>query len=171
MIEYKEAKLRKITVRPLSCFCSENKLINGTCMLAKINPLKSRPQHGHKQFFSQYLNLHMWSFHLCWKKSPIELVCSQKAVLTCFNEYSKTKAEKDIWNRSRKWRHPILANTALSVWSSLISGVTRTLISSNHVHTFAISAQIITQRAFIYIWKRRIAPISCPSKGWFCNGY
>lgn len=47
-----------------------------------------------------------------------------------------------------------LTCTALAVWRGLISRIARALIGSNHVHTFSISAEIVTQGAFINIYKR-----------------
>lgn len=50
------------------------------------------------------------------------------------------------------WR--MLTRTALPVWRGLVPRITGTLIGSNHVHTFSISTEIVTQGAFIYIYKK-----------------
>lgn len=44
-----------------------------------------------------------------------------------------------------------LTNTALSVWRGLVPSVTGALVSSSHVHTLSISAQVLTQLTLVHI--------------------
>lgn len=80
----------------------------------------------------------------------------------------KLNKNKDRWNSAvEKQTHTCscttLACASLSVRSGLVPRVTEALVGPNHVHTLAISAETVTQRALIYIWER-IIPISCNSE-------
>lgn len=59
-------------------------------------------------------------------------------------------------------RAPTLTCTALAVWRGLVPRIARTLVGSNHVHTFAISAEIVTQGALINICERQTEPCFMP---------
>lgn len=48
-----------------------------------------------------------------------------------------------------------LTNTALSVWRGLVPSVTGALVSSSHVHTLSISAQVLTQLTLIHICREK----------------
>lgn len=61
---------------------------------------------------------------------------------------------RDVRNVSLRHVWPLLTCTALAVWSGLVSGIARALVGPNHVHTFSISAQIVTQGTLIDIYKR-----------------
>lgn len=42
--------------------------------------------------------------------------------------------------------------TALAVWRGLVSRIARALVSSDHVHTFAISTEVVAQGALVNIY-------------------
>lgn len=46
---------------------------------------------------------------------------------------------------------PTLTYTALAVWRGLVSRIARALVGSDHVHTFAISTEIVAQGALVDI--------------------
>lgn len=50
---------------------------------------------------------------------------------------------------------PALTYTALAVWCGLVSRIARALVGSDHVHTFAISTEIVAQGALVDIYKRQ----------------
>ena len=68
----------------------------------------------------------------------------------------KRNKNKDRWNNAAEAQTPMcrcntLACASLSVRSGLVARVTEALVCPNHVHTLAISAETVTQRALIYI--------------------
>ena len=46
---------------------------------------------------------------------------------------------------------PTLTYTALAVWRGLVSRIARALVGSDHVHTFAITTEIVAQGALVDI--------------------
>lgn len=50
---------------------------------------------------------------------------------------------------------PTLTYTALAIWRGLVSRTARALVGSDHVHTFAISTEIVAQGALVDVYKRQ----------------